>query len=341
LEEGEGLDAVYQYAEVYKVPITNETAYNINDLCGYDPFFISCVIQSDYAEKDLTDPDGVTATVDYEVQTPTSELADTWYEYIQDTVQRINERYGKQILLHLSKYNDRTWTPKQLKEALHLEEDENSIHEKLIALAKGDLIQDLTVSVDFQGLKDGTLSLVLYHHFAKEIKEYQPDLRADFEKKLAQSEAKRRSIQNKYNDLVGKTAEHYLATQMRTRKRFMLSAFFNELPTGEPFDTRLNIDDVRTRVYIQREDGLNRELDIVAKTTDERVLLAEVKKEKRKSGIEYVNEFVEKVALYQRLHPESVVLAGFLSLGGFTEDARKLCQTQGIGWSNNLDGVSF
>ncbi|MEM7534072.1 MAG: hypothetical protein AAF639_17955 [Chloroflexota bacterium] len=255
LEEDEGLDAVYKYAEVYKVPISNDTAYNINDLCGYDPFFISCVIQSDCPEKDLTKPKGVTATVDYEVQTPTSELADTWYEYIQDTVKRINERSGKQILLHLSKYNDRTWTPKQLKEALHLEDDENSIHEKLIALAKGDLIQDHSVSIRFQGLKDGTLSLILHHHFAEEIKDYQPDLRADFEKKLAQSEAKRRSIQNKYNDLVGKTAEHYLATQMKTRKRFKLSAFFNDVPTGDPYDKRLNMHDVRTRVYIQREDG--------------------------------------------------------------------------------------
>ena len=140
---------------------------------------------------------------------------------------------------------------------------------------------------------------------------------------------------------MGRTAEHYLATQMKTRKRFKLSAFFNDLPSGKPYDTRLNIDNVRTRLYIQREDGLNRELDIVATTTDERILLVEVKKEKRKSGIEYVEEFVEKVALYQQLHPEKVVLAGFLSLGGFTEDALDLCRKQGIGWSNNLDGVSF
>ncbi|MEM7533624.1 MAG: BREX system ATP-binding domain-containing protein [Chloroflexota bacterium] len=341
LEEGEGLDAVYQYAEVFKVPISNDTAYSINDLCGYDPFFISCVIQSDYAEKDLTDPDGVTATVDYEVQTPTSELAGTWYEYIQGTVKRINDRYGKQMILHLSKHNNRTWTPKQLKEALYLDEDENRLYEKLIALAKGDLIQENPFNDKFQGLQDGTLNLILRHHFEEEIKKFKPDLRADFEKKLAASEAKRRSIQNRYNDLVGKTAEHYLATKMKTRKRFKLSAFFNDVPTGDPYDTRLNMYDVRTRVYIQREDGLNRELDIVAKTTDERILLVEVKKEKRKSGTEYVKEFVEKVTLYQRLHPENVVLAGFLSLGGFTEDALELCREHDIGWSNNLDGVSF
>ena len=88
-------------------------------------------------------------------------------------------------------------------------------------------------------------------------------------------------------------------------------------------------------------DGLNRELDIVPKATDDRVILVEVKKEKRKSGTEYVNEFVEKVALYQRLHPEKVVLAGFLPLGGFMEDVLDLCRTQGIGWPDNLDGVSF
>ncbi|MCP4405157.1 MAG: hypothetical protein GY801_48625, partial [bacterium] len=42
-----GLQATYQYAEYYDEPISNDTAISINELCMSDPFFISCVMQSD------------------------------------------------------------------------------------------------------------------------------------------------------------------------------------------------------------------------------------------------------------------------------------------------------
>ena len=54
LTQEAGLEAVYRYAEVYAEPITNETALQINELCMADPFFISCVLQSQY-EKARSD----------------------------------------------------------------------------------------------------------------------------------------------------------------------------------------------------------------------------------------------------------------------------------------------
>ncbi len=67
LTEDEGLQAVYKYASFYEEPITNDTAMQINELCMADPFFISCVIISDYEEKDLTTSEGVMGTVNYEI----------------------------------------------------------------------------------------------------------------------------------------------------------------------------------------------------------------------------------------------------------------------------------
>jgi len=96
---------------------------------------------------------------------------------------------------------------------------------------------------------------------------------------------------------------------MRTQKRFKLSLFFNDRPAGDKYETRLNLTNVRTRIHIQREDGLDRELDIVAESDDERVVLVEVKKQQSKSNGEQVADFQEKVALYQSQHPDKVVLA--------------------------------
>ncbi|MEM7531939.1 MAG: hypothetical protein AAF639_07180, partial [Chloroflexota bacterium] len=47
LEQKEGLEAVYRYAQVYNQPVTNLTAILLNELCMYDPFFISSVILND------------------------------------------------------------------------------------------------------------------------------------------------------------------------------------------------------------------------------------------------------------------------------------------------------
>jgi len=103
LTEEEGLQSVYKYSQVYEEPITNETAPIINRLCMSDPFFISCVILSNYSEKDLTTESGVMDTVNYEITSRDSRMSTTWAEYIEETLAEVNNIHGKNILLHLSK----------------------------------------------------------------------------------------------------------------------------------------------------------------------------------------------------------------------------------------------
>jgi len=184
LAEAEGLQAVYAYAEEFSEPITNDTALQINELCMADPFFISCVIQSNFPNRDLTDTEGAIEAVNFEISDRDSELSKTWREYIDLTVDRINETYGKQILLHLSKHNDRFWTPRALKEELNLEEDAKTIHGKLLSMVRADLIEWGNSDIDFRGLQDGTLNLILRSRFEKEITQHEPDLRIDFREQI-------------------------------------------------------------------------------------------------------------------------------------------------------------
>jgi len=346
LAEAEGLQAVYKYAELFDEPITNETAVQINELCMADPFFISCVIESSYPNRDLTTAEEVIEVVNYEVSHRRSELSGTWREYIDKTVDRINEQYGKQILLHLSKHSDRYWTPRQLKQILQLEEDEKTIHRKLIAMVKGDLIEWGSADIDFRGLQDGTLNLILRHRFEKEIAEHQvlPDLRIGFQEQIAALQKENKSLRGKLSHVVGKMAEYQFANTLRSRKRFKMSDFFELAPppvegtsaSSGSDETELNMTDVRTRRKIHRNDGKEMELDIVAQSSDGRVLLIEVRKRKTKSTPKDVQDFQEKVSVYQALHPKQTVLAGFLSLGGFTKEARQTCEQHGIGWSDTL-----
>jgi len=332
LPPDEGLQAVYKYAELYHQPITNETAILLNQLCLSDPFFISCVIQSNYEDKDLATAEGVINTVNYEITDYESEMVGTWSEYIRLTLPKINDVHSKQILLHLSKYNDREWTPKEVKDALQLEMSAEKIHEKLQLMVDSDLIDQGSSDFRYQGLQDGTLYLILRHRFEEEITSFAPDLRMDFRQEVAALKRDKQRLQGMLNNLSGKMAEYQLAVKFRSEKRFSLSDYFR----GVTDQTRLNIIEVQTRVPLQRPDGKLMELDVVAESSDGRVVLVEVKKWQTPVGVNVIADFQEKVAIYAAQHPEKIILPAFLSLGGFTAEAQELCAAHGIGLSERV-----
>jgi len=326
LTPDEGLQAVYRYAEAFGEPITNESAAMLNQLCMADPFFISCVIQSNYKGRNLQTVDGVADTVNYEITSRTSELSKTWGEYIYKNLSRLNDRHSKHIVLHLTKYHERTWTPKEIKESLGLELSYDDIHRKLELLMEADLIADGGSDIDYQGLHDGTLYLILRSRFEKEILTFAPDFGQDFRQELAALQKDNKRLRGMLNYLSGKMAEYQLATTFRSQKRFMLSKYFKEVQDK----TRLNITDVQLNVRLQRPDGKLMELDLVAQSSDGRVVLVEVKKRKEKTGPDIVQDFWEKVQTYQQLHPDKIVLPAILSLGGFTAEAKALCLQYGL-----------
>ncbi len=332
LTEEEGLLAVYTYAEALQVPINNATAVQLNTLCKADPFFIFCVINSRYPKQDLTTTAGVIATVDDTVANRKSFFSLTWQEYIGKTVKQVNDKYGKHILLHMSKHNDREWTARELKQTLHLQEDEATIHNKLLALVKGDLLEQGDADIDFHGLRDGTLYLILRHRFEKEILDHEPNLISDFNTQVAALTKENQALRGKLNHIKGQVTEFQFANTLRSRKRFRLAEFFAGATDEQP----LNLLAVQTRVMLQRPDGAKKEVDIVAQTSDERVLLIDVKNQQEKPNHETVADFLEKAALYSSQHPDKTLLLAFLSLGGFTEKALELCRQHGIAWTTEL-----
>ncbi len=333
LTEDEGLEAVYKYASFYEEPITNDTAMQINELCMADPFFISCVILSDYEDKDLTTSEGVIDTVNYEISEDNAEMYLTWGEYIHHTVNEVNDKNAKNILLYLSQNNEKYFTPQDLKEKLGLDLEVNEIHKQLIVLKEADLINKGVSNIKFKGLEDGTLNLILRNSFEEEIEGFEPDLKQEFAETIATLKKKNKQLQGKLNSLYGKMAENMLATAFRSKKRFTLSKFFQNVKDN----TTLNIQKVKERVHIQREDGKNMELDIVAQSSCGTVVLVEVKKTKTKMGLNKVEDFQEKVDVYKTTFPDAIVLAAYLSLGGFTEEAGDFCLKHGIGVADKIE----
>jgi len=149
---------------------------------------------------------------------------------------------------------------------------------------------------------------------------------------IAELETQKRSLQGMLNNLVGKFAEHQLANEFRSRKRFTLSAFFQ----GVQDESKLNVVDVWERVSLQRDNGKRMEIDVLAESSCGRVVLVEVKKTKTKTRLKAVEGFDEKVIVYARQFPDKTILPAFLSLGGFTRQAMRSCREQNIGTAERI-----
>jgi hypothetical protein len=135
------------------------------------------------------------------------------------------------------------------------------------------------------------------------------------------------------NYLSGKLAEYQLATAFRSKKRFALSEFFQNVTDN----TELNIIEVKERIQFQRQDGKVMEIDIAAISDCGRCVLVEVKKTKVKTSVNIIDDFQEKVEVYQALNSDNVILSGFFSLGGFTDEAIGKCKMLGIAMAENME----
>jgi hypothetical protein len=332
LTREDGLQAVYKYAEHYRRPIMNQTAEQINELCMSDPFFIYCVVKNSKKNALLTS-DGVIDTVHQELTGRYSRMSGTWAEYINKTIAKINDKCAKDILLHLCKHNDQTWTPQDLKNKLNIDLTTKEIHERLELMLDADLIEDGGSDIRYKGLTDGTLYLVLRHRFEEEIRNHHPDFKTDFQKQIDLLHEEKKSLQGRLNQLVGKFAEYQLATDMRTRKKFPLTVYFS----GVKETKVLNIIDVRIQITFQRPDGKKMEIDIKAESDCKRVVLIEVKKWKTKVGVQVIRDFLEKVETYSGLHKNKKICPAFLSIGGFSAHAKKLCRQHKIGMAETIN----
>ncbi len=135
------------------------------------------------------------------------------------------------------------------------------------------------------------------------------------------------------NHLAGKLAENLLATEFRTRKRFRLSAYFQ----GVKDDTPLNLVDVRERVKFQRPDSKDNEIDVLAQSSDNRIVLVEVRKRQEKSNLTDVADLRDKVVAYATQQAGQTILPAFLSPGGFTAEALAFCTQAGIATAEQIN----
>lgn len=332
LSDDEGLEAVYRYCQAFEEPVTNETALLLSGLTGADPYFISCVVRSQFPGRDLSTPDGVLAAVDFEISDRRAELAMGWMIYFNNALDRINQANAKKLLLYLTRHNSRSWTPGQLRDVLDLGLSEAEIHERLIVLARADLIEEFPQGYVFQGLEDGTFYLVIQNMYKAEMASMGMEPEGLTWRKAMLRE--NRSLQGTLNEMAGRPAELQLANDMLVRKRFALSDYFEGLDDPNVFVLKA----IWQRFFAQSHRG-GGEFDLVVEGEDERILAIEVRKRKAKIGVGDITRFLKKLDALKASLSTGRIVPAYLALGGFTDEALAVCREQGVGVADRMSYI--
>ncbi|KPA09253.1 hypothetical protein MHK_010546, partial [Candidatus Magnetomorum sp. HK-1] len=94
---------VLNYSEIFKIPISYESACIMADLTEGNPFYISALFHSEYQDKEFSNEQGILDVLDFETLDKRGDIRETWLEYILSSIDRINDTNGKKIILYLCK----------------------------------------------------------------------------------------------------------------------------------------------------------------------------------------------------------------------------------------------
>jgi hypothetical protein len=337
MPENEALELLYKYSHFFDVPVTEETAFSLVRISEGNPFYISAVIRSNYPGKDLTSIDGLTDTLEFETLDDQGLIKLSWMEYIAKAFPQINDRYAKNIVLHLSKYRDREWTRAELRDALNLEMPESDLEKKLKALVKTDIINQGASNNRYRGVNDNIFDKVFRGVYEEDISQFDPKvIREEYNTELKKEKRRYKRLLGKYNWLKGYHAEYLILDRLLQARRDneLLKSMTRYLPADFEF-----CDYSRVWKY-HASPGYAREfsVDIFARpaNADDYSIIGEVKnREVKKFSLDELKEFEAKFAEIKKIENPGRAVGFIFSRSGFTPGAEEYCKEKGIACSED------
>jgi hypothetical protein len=337
MPENEASELLYKYSRFFDVPVTEETAFSLLGITEGNPFYISAVIRSNYPDKDLTSIDGLTDTLEFETLDDQGLIKLSWMEYIARAFPEINDRYAKNIVLHLSKYRDREWTRAQLREALNLEMPEKDLEKKLKALVKTDIINQGASNSRYRGVNDNIFDKVFRGVYEEDIREFDPKMiREEYSHELKKERKRYKRLLGKYNWLKGYHAEFLILERLlQARKNNeLLKSITRYLPADFEFCDYSRV----WKYYSSPEYAKVFTVDIFARSldADDYSIIGEVKnREVKRFSLEEIKEFQFKFVEIKKLENLERVVGFIFSRAGFSAEAEAYCQEKGIACSED------
>ncbi|MEA1966995.1 MAG: hypothetical protein U9N77_02065 [Thermodesulfobacteriota bacterium] len=346
LPEEESIEMIYNYSNMMDIPVTEETAMILTQLCEGNPFYISSMFQSSFADKDFTNQEGVLKTIEFETLNERGIIKSVWMEYILSVFGRVNELNSKNIVLYLSKHRERQVTRKELLQKLNLDMTDFELEQKLIALEKVDIIEQGRSNFFYQGVQDNIFDKVFRGRYADDIEEFDPkEITNEYKALFAESQKQYRKLMGRYNRDKGLYAEYLIINQLRYnayKKDQFFQSFTNNLPKKFKFIEYAKVWSYKASPVDKRDINI----DIFARVRTDQdqenyyqenySLICEVKNRKKKFSKQEAVEFSLKMKELIKIENIKQPLGFVFSITGFTSDALEFFRENNFAWSDDI-----
>ncbi|OQY55376.1 MAG: hypothetical protein B6245_19860 [Desulfobacteraceae bacterium 4572_88] len=351
----EGMGAVWRYAEHHGIPMTGEIALVINRLTQSDPFYIAILFRSDWPGRDFSTADGIIRTFAHEIVEPGGEIFGTWSEYIDMSLDAVNDIHGKKMLLYLSGERYKECPRDEIREHLGWPpERDRELEEKLRTLAYGNLITLTTSNFHYQGIPDDVLDIIFRELYQYEIEHDRPDVRAELAGKLEALRKENKSLTGTLAELRGRMLELVVWRELNKcrRENKTVTNFAGRLReiTGAGDADRMNeitglcagsrFGSVWMNHYIQLPHTPALEVDVLAEGGDDESQWSLVFEAKNRDGkypptSDEAVRFAAKVEMIRERSEQSekktlFVCPVYLSAKGFRDDVEEWLHSRGI-----------
>ncbi len=333
----EAVEMVYKYSLVEGIPVTDTTSHLIAELCEGSPFYISELVRSSCPQKDLTTPEGVLQTLEFETLDKRGSIRGTWMEYVQYAFSEVNERHAKNIVLYLCKHREREVTRAELLKHLKLEMTDVELEKKLRALVNADIIEQGPTNFDYHGVRDNIFDKVFRGYYQKEIRGFDPreitnEYKALFEKILSDY----RRLSGERSHYKGKYAE-FMIIQKLYYQAYKHNEHYVTLLHGLPADFSFSRYQSVWSWEASPRHGRKVQVDVFARAEPEHYsLIGEVKnRQTERYSAPEAATLREKAGILIALEQVDRAMVFVFSRSGFTQEALAYMEAQGMAWTDD------
>jgi hypothetical protein len=309
LADEEALEAVYNYAYAYRVPITDGTAPYLAEVCDNDPFYIAATISNRIEEKDLTTPEGVREALALETVSGKGEIARVWNEYLWDAFARVNDTNARKIVLYLAAHEPEERGRDQILADLKLDMTDQQLEERLHKLVKADILAEGSSNYRYRGLGDRIFAMVFRRIYGEEIERVNSEaIEDEFKKDLASA----RGQIARHKGLAAEYKVRYRLLAASLRGATLADVVSRPLPGAEE-ECAVTLDRFTTirkaQFHLDQEHSVEIDLHAVSERDDGTDLMVEVKDWQRDVTRDVVRHFIEvKEAFAGRLERKTAFL---------------------------------
>lgn len=338
MPQDEAIEMIFKYSRHFDVPVTEETAFLIAQLSEGSPFYISAILRSEYPDKDLTNIESLSRTLEFETLDNRGEIKYTWMEYVASAFDRVNDRNAKNVVLYLCKNKDREVTRKELLERLQLDMTDAELEKKLKALVKADIIKQGVTNFDYRGVQDNIFDKVFRGVYQKEVEHFeQEQITKEYREAFKKLKEQYHHLQGKYNYQKGYFAEYVILDQLMyhgSSKNTLLKSITDNLPPNFEFCDYENVWTYHAAVEYSK--GLSVDILARARSMGHYSIVGEVKnRDTKKFSKEEAIAFIQKFNQVREKENLSPVIGFIFSRKGFTKDAESFLRQESIAFSSD------